>query len=182
MVPLRVVSRFARLSNRLAFSSTTRRGLATIKPQSSLLSPLDTFSERHIGPDDHETSSMLAKLGYASMDAFIENTVPPGIRVSPESIDNISIPVLSESQLHARAQALGGQNKRFKSYIGMGYHSAVVPPVILRNVCSWFLSDMLLYLSIFQVMENPAWYTPYTPYQPEVAQGKTIISICCVPV
>jgi glycine dehydrogenase len=163
MVPLRVVSRFARLSNRLAFSPPTRRGLATIKPQSSLLSPLDTFSERHIGPDDHETSVMLAKLGYPSMDAFIENTVPPGIRVSPESIDNTSIPVLSESQLHARAQALGGQNKRFKSYIGMGYHSAVVPPVILRNVCSWFLSDMSLYLSRIPGHGEPSMVYPLHP-------------------
>jgi glycine dehydrogenase len=134
MVALCALSRFARLSTHLPFSRLTRRGLATIKPQASLFSPLDTFSERHIGPDDRETSVMLSKLGYSSMDAFIEDTVPPRIRVSPESLDNI--PVLSESQLHARAQALGKENKQFKSYIGMGYHSAVVPPVILRNVCS----------------------------------------------
>jgi glycine dehydrogenase len=136
MVALRAVSRFVPLSNRLTFPRPPQRALATIKPQPFLFSPLDTFAERHIGPDDHETSVMLAKLGYASMDAFIDKTVPHRIRVPPESLNNDAIPVLSESQLHARAQALGEQNKRFKNYIGMGYHSAVVPPVILRNVCS----------------------------------------------
>ncbi|KAJ7597518.1 glycine cleavage system P-protein-domain-containing protein [Mycena floridula] len=132
-----------------------RRSFATIKPASSTFAPLDTFSERHIGPDDHETSSMLAKLGHQSMDAFISETVPHRIRVAASSVDNNSIPALSESELHTRAKNLGALNKSFKSYIGMGYHSAVVPPVILRNV-----------------MENPQWYTPYTPYQPEVAQGR----------
>lgn len=157
MVTFRAVLSHVHLSSRLqlAFSRPTRRALATIKPQASLFSPLDTFLERHVGPDDHEASAMLSKLGYSSMDAFIEDTVPSRIRVSAESLDNTSIPVLSESQLHTRARALAGENKRYKSYIGMGYHSAVVPPVILRNV-----------------MENPAWYTPYTPYQPEVAQGR----------
>lgn len=131
------------------------RGLATIRPQTSLFSPLDVFPERHIGPDDNEASFMLSKLGYKSMDAFIEATVPPKVRIAANSVDDNSIPVLSESELRARAKELGGQNKPFKSYIGMGYHTAVVPPVILRNV-----------------MENPAWYTPYTPYQPEIAQGR----------
>jgi glycine dehydrogenase len=136
MIALCCTSRFARLSRRLCLPRLTQRALATLNQQISLFSPLDTFSERHIGPDDHETSLMLSRLGYSSMDAFIEDTVPPRIRVAPESLDNTSIPVLSESQLHTRAQVLGGENKRFKSYIGMGYHSAVVPPVILRNVCS----------------------------------------------
>ncbi|KAF8078887.1 glycine cleavage system P-protein-domain-containing protein [Lyophyllum atratum] len=148
-----------RHASRVLSSSLTHaqrsRGLATIRPQTSLFAPLDVFPERHIGPDDHEASFMLSKLGYNSMDAFIEDTVPPKIRVAANSVDNSSIPVLSESELHARAKELGGQNKPFKSYIGMGYHTAVVPPVILRNV-----------------MENPAWYTPYTPYQPEIAQGR----------
>ncbi|KAJ7786499.1 glycine cleavage system P-protein-domain-containing protein [Mycena metata] len=128
------------------------RTFATAKPP-SVFSPLDTFSSRHIGPDVHEASKMLAKLGFDSMDKFIAEAVPPKIRVSTEAVD--SIPALSESELHARAKELAGQNKGFKSYIGMGYHCAVVPPVILRNV-----------------MENPEWYTPYTPYQPEVAQGR----------
>lgn len=110
------------------------RGLASLKPQTSLFAPLDSFPERHIGPDDHEASFMLSKLGYDTMDAFIGETVPPKIRVPSSSINNLSIPAFSESQLHNWAKELGGQNKPFKSYIGMGYHCAVVPPVILRNV------------------------------------------------
>ncbi|KAF9015634.1 glycine cleavage system P-protein-domain-containing protein [Cyathus striatus] len=132
-----------------------RRALASIKSRSSLFAPLDNFPERHIGPDDAEASRMLSVLGYDSMDTFIQDTVPPKIRIPVESITDASIPPLSESQLHVRVKQLGAQNKPFKSYIGMGYHAAVVPPVILRNV-----------------MENPAWYTPYTPYQPEIAQGR----------
>ncbi|KAJ7207389.1 glycine dehydrogenase-like protein [Mycena haematopus] len=137
---------------RLSKSFAGRRAFATAKP-STIFSPLDTFSPRHIGPDAHEASTMLAKLGFDSMDKFISEAVPPKIRVSTASVD--SIPALSESELHVRAKELAGQNKSFKSYIGMGYHCAVVPPVILRNV-----------------MENPEWYTPYTPYQPEIAQGR----------
>ncbi|EDR15797.1 uncharacterized protein LACBIDRAFT_243489 [Laccaria bicolor S238N-H82] len=131
------------------------RGLASLKPPSSLFAPLDSFPNRHIGPDDAEIFKMLSHLGYTSLESFIADTVPPKIRVPASSINNASIPAASESELHDRAKALGALNKPFKSYIGMGYHSAVVPPVILRNV-----------------MENPAWYTPYTPYQPEVAQGR----------
>jgi len=111
------------------------RGLASLKPPSSLFAPLDTFQERHIGPDDAEASKMLSQLGYDSMDAFVAATVPPKIRVPAQAVDNSSISPLSEIELHARAKELAGQNKPFKSYIGMGYHCAVVPPVILRNVC-----------------------------------------------
>ncbi|KAJ7293156.1 glycine dehydrogenase [Mycena rebaudengoi] len=132
--------------------SFSYRAFATVKP-TSVFAPLDTFSERHIGPDAHEASAMLAKLGFDSMEKFIAEAVPPKIRVSTATVDSIA--ALSESELHARAKELASQNKPFKSYIGMGYHCAVVPPVILRNV-----------------MENPEWYTPYTPYQPEVAQGR----------
>ncbi|KAG6868883.1 hypothetical protein C0993_008631 [Termitomyces sp. T159_Od127] len=110
------------------------RGLATIHPQTSLFAPIDTFSERHIGPDDDEASLMLSKLGYKSMDAFIEATVPPKIRIQANTLDSTSIPALSETELHARAKELGAQNKPFRSYMGMGYHTAVVPPVILRRL------------------------------------------------
>lgn len=112
------------------------RAFASLKPPVSLFAPLDTFPERHIGPDDPEAAKMLSKLGYESMDAFISDTVPPKIRVSSNSINDTSIPAASESQLQARVKELAGQNKPFKSYIGMGYHCAVVPPVILRNVRS----------------------------------------------
>ncbi|TFK56654.1 glycine dehydrogenase [Heliocybe sulcata] len=130
------------------------RALAT-QADSNVFAPLDTFTDRHIGPDNNETSYMLSQLGYDSMDAFIGATVPGKIRVSASDVSDESIPPLSESELHRRAKELASANKPFKSYIGMGYHTAVVPPVILRNI-----------------IENPAWYTPYTPYQPEIAQGR----------
>lgn len=114
------------------------RGLATLKPASSLFAPLDTFPERHIGPDDTEVSVMLRNLGYTSMDEFVGAAVPSKIRVSTISVNNTSIPALSESELHARAKELASENKSSKSYIGMGYHTAVVPPVILRNVSRIF--------------------------------------------
>ncbi|KAF6766654.1 glycine dehydrogenase [Ephemerocybe angulata] len=153
MLRLRCVQRFPRFQNQRALPLA--RGLASLKQPSSLFTPLDTFQERHIGPDDTETKSMLKNLGYTSMDDFIAATVPPKIRIPGSIVSNDSIPALSESELHANAKALGSQNKSFKSFIGMGYHTAVVPPVILRNV-----------------MENPSWYTQYTPYQPEIAQGR----------
>ncbi|CAL1695024.1 unnamed protein product [Somion occarium] len=131
------------------------RGLATQKKPSSLFSRLDTFANRHIGPDDNELSYMLSQLGYDTMEAFVTDTVPDKIRVASSSISNQSIPALSESELQKRARELAQLNKSYKSYIGMGYHNAVVPPVVLRNV-----------------MESPAWYTPYTPYQPEISQGR----------
>ncbi|KZT02440.1 glycine dehydrogenase [Laetiporus sulphureus 93-53] len=132
-----------------------RRCLATANTPTSLLSSLDTFADRHIGPGESEVSHMLSQLGYDSMDAFVAETVPSKIRVASDSVSDASIPSLSESELYRRARELATANKPFKSYIGMGYHNAVVPPVILRNV-----------------MESPAWYTPYTPYQPEISQGR----------
>lgn len=109
------------------------RALATV-PSTSLFDPLDTFANRHIGPNDNEVQRMLSALGYESMDAFIAASVPPSIRLPESAISNSVIPSFSESQLYKRAKALAAKNKPFKSYIGMGYHNAVVPPVILRNV------------------------------------------------
>lgn len=80
---------------------------------------------------------MLDKLGYASMDAFLHDTIPEKIRVSSFAVNNTSIPALSESELFAKLKKIGSENKVLKNYIGMGYHSAVVPPVILRNVCGY---------------------------------------------
>ena len=113
---------------------TPKRGLATAKAPSSLAVSLDTFVDRHIGPDDHELAYMLKQLGYDSVEAFVEATVPQHIRVPSSSLSNDTIPSLSESQLFTRARELAEANKPFKSFIGMGYHNAVVPPVILRNV------------------------------------------------
>lgn len=131
-----------------SWSMATHRGFATLKPPSSLFSPLDSFSPRHIGPDDQETSFMLSKLGYDTMEKFIGDTVPPKIRVPADSVTSIS--VLSESELHARAKELAGQNKPSKSYIGMGYHCAVVPPVILRNVCRFLHRPQVANNAIFR--------------------------------
>lgn len=100
----------------------------------SLFSPLDTFPDRHIGPNKSEVKTMLSKLGYESMDAFVADSVPQSIRISDAIINDEAIPALSESELFKRAKALANANKPFKSYIGMGYHNAVIPPVILRNV------------------------------------------------
>ncbi|KAL1708787.1 glycine cleavage system P-protein-domain-containing protein [Schizophyllum commune] len=131
------------------------RGLASLKQPSSLFAPLDTFTERHVGPDDSETSAMLSKLGYKSMEEFLGDAVPSKIRIASTTVDDSSIPAFSESEILKRARELAQKNKPMKSYIGMGYHNAAVPPVILRNV-----------------LENPQWYMPYTPYQPEIAQGR----------
>ncbi|KAF8445594.1 glycine cleavage system P-protein-domain-containing protein [Boletus edulis BED1] len=162
-----------RLARLAALPRRAPRCPATAKAPSPLFDSLDTFTDRHVGPDDHETSFMLSKLGYDSLDSFLAATVPPTIRIPATTISDVTMPALSESELHARAKALGSQNRKFKSYIGMGYHNAVVPPVILRNVSEVFLIRSLpTCLTLSQVMENPAWYTPYTPYQPEVAQGR----------
>jgi glycine dehydrogenase len=79
---------------------------------------------------------MLSKLGYSSMEDFVRDTIPPAIRVSSDVISDETIIPLSESELFKRAKALGAGNTSMRSYIGMGYHNAVVPPVILRNVSS----------------------------------------------
>ena len=115
-----------------------RRGLATAKQPTSLFSALDTFSDRHIGPDNAEAVYMLSKLGYSSMEAFVDDAVPRKIRIPADAISDRAIGALSEAELLRRAKRLGAENKPFKSYIGMGYHNAIVPPVILRNVSfSW---------------------------------------------
>ncbi|KAA1467984.1 glycine dehydrogenase [Dentipellis sp. KUC8613] len=151
----RHVLNYARSARVISKQAIASRGLATAKQPSSLFAALDTFPDRHIGPDDTEAAYMLSQLGYDSMDAFVQDVVPPAVRVSSTDLTDESIHPLSELELNRRAKQLGTTNKFFRSYIGLGYHNAVVPPVILRNV-----------------MENPAWYTQYTPYQPEIAQGR----------
>ncbi len=113
--------------------------------------PNETFSQRHIGPGPDEVEKMLATVGVASLDELIEQTVPPSIH--DEELD--LPPALSEVEVVNRLQALASENRRVTSLIGLGYHDTVTPPVIQRNV-----------------LENPAWYTSYTPYQPEISQGR----------
>ncbi len=110
------------------------------------------FIRRHIGPDAAQTDAMLAALGVGSMAELIEKTVPKAIR--QETTQALRNP-MPEQQALAELKSIARRNQVFKSYIGMGYHDTYVPNVILRNV-----------------LENPGWYTAYTPYQPEIAQGR----------
>ena len=95
---------------------------------------------------------MLQTLGVASLDALIDQTVPASIRLR-ESLE-LRAPI-SEHELLAEAARIAAKNQLFKSYLGMGYANCITPPVILRNV-----------------LESPGWYTAYTPYQPEISQGR----------
>ncbi|MDX1438830.1 MAG: aminomethyl-transferring glycine dehydrogenase [Rubricoccaceae bacterium] len=112
----------------------------------------DSFVNRHLGPDDVETQEMLDALGFDSLDALTNAAIPAAIRMDGD----LQIPHgLSERELLNRAEELARHNEVYRSYIGMGYHGTVTPPVILRNV-----------------FENPGWYTQYTPYQAEISQGR----------
>jgi len=117
-----------------------------------LLAPIDSFPRRHLGSDEAAVRRMLDTIGVPSLDALIEETVPSSIRLR-EPLD--LPPARTESEALADLRALGARNRVFRSYIGMGYSDCLTPPVIQRNV-----------------LENPGWYTAYTPYQAEVAQGR----------
>jgi glycine dehydrogenase len=112
----------------------------------------DSFLPRHIGPSPAEQQAMLATLGYSSLDAFIDAVVPESIRFRGTLAAG---PARSEPEVLAALKRMAMRNKVYRSFIGMGYSGTHTPGVILRNV-----------------MENPAWYTAYTPYQAEIAQGR----------
>jgi glycine dehydrogenase len=112
----------------------------------------DGFVRRHIGPSETELTAMLHVVGAATLDDVAGKTVPASIR-SNEALD--LPPPMDEAATIAELRVLAAQNTSNKSLIGMGYHGTVTPPVILRNV-----------------LENPGWYTAYTPYQAEIAQGR----------
>jgi glycine dehydrogenase len=116
------------------------------------LAPLDAFPRRHIGPSETEIASMLATVGAPSVDALIAETVPAAIRLG--RLLDLG-PAVAESTLLTRLEALAEANTPMRSYIGMGYHGTITPGVILRNI-----------------LENPGWYTQYTPYQAEISQGR----------
>ena len=117
-----------------------------------LLAPTDTFPRRHLGDDTSDTAAMLALLGYPAVDALTDAAVPPAIRL-PRSL---RLPAaLGESAALAELRSLADENKIFRSFIGLGYYDTFTPPVIQRNI-----------------LENPAWYTAYTPYQAEISQGR----------
>ncbi len=112
----------------------------------------DKFVDRHIGPDDEEINEMLKTIGTESLDKLISETVPKSIRLSEKL--NLDDPV-TEFRFLEDLKKIAAKNKIFKSYIGMGYYPTRVPSVIQRNI-----------------LENPGWYTQYTPYQAEIAQGR----------
>ncbi len=110
------------------------------------------FAFRHTGPQPDEIPAMLKKTGVKSLDELISKTIPEDIRLKEElKLAN----GISEAQYFSRIREIAGKNKLFKTYIGMGYYGTVMPAVIQRNI-----------------LENPAWYTSYTPYQAEISQGR----------
>ncbi len=112
----------------------------------------DSFAKRHIGPNTAAVKSMLDFLGFASLDELIDRAVPQAIRLQK----SLKLPeASSESRALAHLKEIASKNQVFRSFIGMGYHDCITPPVIQRNI-----------------LENPGWYTAYTPYQAEIAQGR----------
>ncbi len=113
---------------------------------------LSSFVPRHIGPNSDDIQLMLKVLGFPSLDALIDQTVPQTIRLKQP----LKLPEAeSEYAALASLKKVAAKNQVFRSYIGMGYYDTITPPVIGRNI-----------------LENPGWYTAYTPYQPEIAQGR----------
>jgi glycine dehydrogenase len=113
---------------------------------------MNAFSERHIGSNKLEKQAMLSKIGLSSIKELIDKTIPAHIRLDGElNIDT----AMTEQEYLTHVNKLGQENKVFKSFIGLGYHETIVPSVVLRNV-----------------LENPGWYTAYTPYQAEISQGR----------
>lgn len=130
---------------------TTGHSRATAS-EAAALQPTDRFEHRHIGPQDDEIAQMLQQMGYNSLDALVDKTVPAQIRMEqPLKLGQGK----GEHELLKELKAIASKNQVFRSYIGMGYSACITPPVILRNI-----------------LENPGWYTQYTPYQAEIAQGR----------
>jgi glycine dehydrogenase len=121
-------------------------------PDPSPFAPTDTFVRRHLGPSDADVRAMLAVAGVPSLDALIDETVPATIRLRrPLALG----PERGERELLTELRATASRNEVYRSFIGLGYHGTITPPVIQRNV-----------------LENPGWYTQYTPYQAEISQGR----------
>src|SRR5687767_1427329 len=124
----------------------------TIKHDETALAPAESFVPRHIGPGPADIDKMVTAIGFKSLDDLIDATIPEKIRFRGD----MGLPHgRAEHEVLAEFRALAARNKVFRSFIGMGYSDCVTPPVIQRNV-----------------IENPAWYTAYTPYQAEIAQGR----------
>ncbi|HUQ07819.1 MAG TPA: aminomethyl-transferring glycine dehydrogenase [Kofleriaceae bacterium] len=126
--------------------------MTTARDLPSFLRPSDVFAPRHLGPRDSDQVAMLAALGLQSLDELADATVPADIRLG-RALD--LGPALTEHELLEELRTLASDNHVMRSFIGQGYHDCITPPVVLRNV-----------------LENPGWYTAYTPYQPEISQGR----------
>ncbi len=114
----------------------------------------DTFADRHIGTDSVAQLAMLDAVGYDTVDALMDAAVPSDIRVAPDAPTTIPAAATERDAL-AELRVLAGRNRVRRSMIGLGYYDTLTPSVIQRNV-----------------LENPSWYTAYTPYQPEISQGR----------
>ncbi|HSG48917.1 MAG TPA: hypothetical protein VLA43_13945, partial [Longimicrobiales bacterium] len=115
-------------------------------------SPERDFANRHLGPSDAEIQEMLDAVGVESMEQLVRETVPSSI-LRDEPLD---LPeAMAEHDLLAHLKEIASENRVLRSYLGMGYHGTLLPGVIQRNI-----------------LENPGWYTQYTPYQAEIAQGR----------
>lgn len=120
--------------------------------QEAKLSQKSNFAQRHIGPNSDDIQQMLAVLGFNDLDSLIDQTVPQAIRLQ----NKLNLPpAQTEYAALAKLKQIAGKNQVWRSYIGMGYYDCITPPVIQRNI-----------------LENPGWYTAYTPYQPEISQGR----------
>ena len=112
----------------------------------------DKFVNRHNGPRENDVKAMLKKIGASSVDELINQTIPSAIRLKKP----LNLPAgMTEYNYHKHLRGIAAKNKVFKTYLGLGYYNTIIPPVVQRNV-----------------LENPGWYTAYTPYQAEIAQGR----------
>src|SRR6266700_2292490 len=113
---------------------------------------LNSFARRHIGPSEAEVAQMLGEVGFENLDSLIDAAVPKNIRLDRQ----LELPeAKSEAEALAELRAISRKNKVARSFIGADYYDCITPPVIQRNI-----------------LENPGWYTQYTPYQAEIAQGR----------
>ena len=112
------------------------------------------FVDRHIGPNQYQIQTMLLELGYKDLDSFVKSVVPANIHIKGE-IEKSLPKGISEVDALEEIKEIASQNRIMRNFIGTGYYGTITPAVILRNV-----------------LENPGWYTAYTPYQPEISQGR----------
>ena len=124
-----------------------RRTLST-----SVFPVTDHFKKRHIGPQEKERDEMLESLGFNSLEELSTSTVPAAIR---HSFELDLAPAMTESEATEMLKGMADKNKVMKNFIGMGYYGTLTPAVVRRNL-----------------VEDPSWYTSYTPYQPEISQGR----------